>query len=49
MALQLVVGACMKRHDLFFWKRNDLLFWLSIIWFVGLCGVAGWIFFLLLP
>jgi PTS system mannose-specific IIA component len=34
----------MNRRDLLFRKRADLFFWLSIIWLVGLCGAAGWVF-----
>jgi hypothetical protein len=25
-------------------SRDDLFFWLSLIWFLGLCGAAVWAF-----
>ena len=26
-------------------NRHDVLFWLSVFWFVALCGAAIWVFF----
>jgi hypothetical protein len=26
-------------------RRDDLFFWLSLIWFVGVCGAAIWVYF----
>jgi hypothetical protein len=35
----------LARRANWFVKRDDVLVWLSLVWFVALCGAAIWVFF----
>ena len=36
-----------RRANRRFMNRDDVLVWLSLVWFVALCGGAIWVFFAL--
>ena len=42
-----MLHACTRISGAVLWANLHLLFWLSLVWFVGLCAAACWVFFAL--